>query len=126
MFLTGNHTFVRTILVIIAQILGAIAASAVVVGLLPGHGIVATTQLGGGISTVQGLFLEMFLTAELIFVIFMLASEKHLSTAVAPVGIGLALFICHLVYAHCPLVKFTVHTMLTSSFPGESTTPVPV
>jgi aquaporin rerated protein, other eukaryote len=34
----------------------------------------------------------MFLTAELVFVIFMLAAEKHKGTFLAPVGIGLALF----------------------------------
>ena len=38
----------------------------------------------------------MFLTAELILAILMLAVEKHKATFVAPVGIGLALFICHL------------------------------
>lgn len=34
----------------------------------------------------------MFLTAELVFTIFMLAAEKHKGTFLAPVGIGLALF----------------------------------
>ena len=38
----------------------------------------------------------MFLTAELIFVILMLAAEKHKGTFLAPVGIGLALFIAEL------------------------------
>ena len=38
----------------------------------------------------------MFLTAELIFTIFMLAAEKHKGTFLAPVGIGLALFIAEL------------------------------
>ena len=38
----------------------------------------------------------MFLTAELIFCIFMLAAEKHRGTFLAPVGIGLALFIAEL------------------------------
>lgn len=39
----------------------------------------------------------MFLTAELIFTIFMLAAEKHRATFIAPIGIGLALFIGHLI-----------------------------
>ncbi|KAL2130390.1 hypothetical protein VTI74DRAFT_6535 [Chaetomium olivicolor] len=38
------------------------------------------TALGGGSSIVQGLFIEMFLTAELTFFILMLAAEKHRST----------------------------------------------
>jgi aquaporin related protein len=42
------------------------------------------------------LFIEMFLTFELVFCIFMLAAEKHRSTFLAPIGIGLALFIAQL------------------------------
>jgi len=38
----------------------------------------------------------MFLTAELIFTILMLAAEKHKGTFLAPIGIGLALFIAEL------------------------------
>ena len=38
----------------------------------------------------------MLLTAELIFCIFMLAAEKHKATFLAPIGIGLALFIAEL------------------------------
>jgi aquaporin related protein len=43
-----------------------------------------------------GLFLEMFMTAELVFVVFMLAAEKHKATFLAPVGIGVALFMAEL------------------------------
>lgn len=38
----------------------------------------------------------MFLTTQLIFTIFMLAAEKHRATFIAPVGIGLSLFIAEL------------------------------
>ncbi|KAF3935181.1 Aquaporin-4 [Dactylellina cionopaga] len=38
----------------------------------------------------------MFLTAELVFTIFMLANEKNKATFLAPVGIGLALFVSEL------------------------------
>ena len=38
----------------------------------------------------------MFLTTELIFCILMLAAEKHKGTFLAPIGIGLALFIAEL------------------------------
>ena len=47
-------------------------------------------------SVVRGVFIEMFLTAMLIFTIFMLAAEKHRATFLAPIGIGLALFIAEL------------------------------
>jgi aquaporin rerated protein, other eukaryote len=38
----------------------------------------------------------MFLTAQLVLVVFMLAVEKHKSTFIAPIGIGLTLFTAHL------------------------------
>jgi aquaporin rerated protein, other eukaryote len=39
---------------------------------------------------------QIFLTAGLVFTIFMLAAEKHKATFIAPVGIGLSLFIAEL------------------------------
>ena len=39
----------------------------------------------------------MFLTAQLVLSVFMLAVEKHKATFLAPVGIGLTLFVDHLV-----------------------------
>ncbi|RYP52159.1 hypothetical protein DL768_002601 [Monosporascus sp. mg162] len=83
------------ILIIIAQILGAIAASAVVYALQP-DGFNVLTRLGGSTTVVQGLFMEMFLTMQLVFTIFMLAAEKHRGTFIAPIGIGLSLFIAEL------------------------------
>ena len=75
--------------------LGAMAASGVVAALFAGP-LAVTTTLGGGTSKSQGLFIEMFLTAVLVFAIIMLAAEKHKATFVAPIGIGLALFVCEL------------------------------
>lgn len=95
MMLIGAVTWVRGILIIIAQIVGAIASAGVVSALFPGPLGVRTT-LSADTSIVRGLFIEMFLTAELVFTIFMLAAEKHKGTFIAPVGIGLALFIAEL------------------------------
>lgn len=96
MFATGGIDILRLVLVITAQLVGSIAASGLVVGLLPGEGIQAQTSLGDGISVARAFFLEIFLTAQLVLVIFMLAVEKHHATAVAPIGIGLALFIAQM------------------------------
>lgn len=35
----------------------------------------------------------MLLTAQLVFTIFMLAAEKHIGNFIAPIGIGLSLFV---------------------------------
>ncbi|CAH0040122.1 unnamed protein product [Clonostachys rhizophaga] len=96
MVLTRAISIVRAICLLIAQMAGAIAASAIVRYLFPESFNVRTT-LGGGASTVQGVFIEAILTSELVFTIFMLAKEKHRATFIAPVGIGLALFISELV-----------------------------
>jgi hypothetical protein len=81
--------------VAIAQVLGGLAAAGLVAGLFPGPLKVATS-LRPGTSVAQGLFIEVFLTAELVFVIIMLAAEKHRSTHMAPVGIGIAFFVTQL------------------------------
>ena len=95
MCLIGALPWVRGGLLFITQILGGMAAAALVSCMFPGELNVRTT-LGGGTTVVQGLFIEMFLTAQLVFTIFMLAAEKHKGTFIAPVGIGLSLFIAEL------------------------------
>jgi len=95
MALIGAVPWVRAGFMIISQIVGAIAASAVVKGLFPGP-LLVTTALGPDTSIAQGLFIEMFLTAELVFTIFMLAAEKHKGTFISPLGIGFSLFIAEL------------------------------
>jgi len=75
--------------------LAGMAAAGVVSAILPGP-LNVSTSLGGGTTIAQGVFLEMFLTAELVFTIFMLAAEKHKATYLAPIGIGLSLFIAEM------------------------------
>jgi aquaporin related protein len=94
--LVGAVTPLRAVLMIIVQLLGGMAAAGVVSALFPGP-LNVGTRLGGGASRTQGLFIEMFLTAQLVFVIQMLAVTKHKSTYLAPVGIGLTFFLCELI-----------------------------
>lgn len=95
MCLVGALPYFRGVLLCIAQVLGGITAAAICSALFPGP-LTVRTSLGGGTSVVQGLFIEMFLSAELVFTIFMLAAEKHKGTFIAPIGIGLSLFIAEL------------------------------
>ena len=95
MCLVGALPYVRGLLVFISQVVGGIAAAGVVAALFPGP-LNVKTSLRPGTSVTQGLFIEMFLTAQLVFTIFMLAAEKHKATFIAPVGIGLSLFIAEL------------------------------
>lgn len=94
--LLGVITPVRAALLSVSQCLGAITGAAIIQALLPGP-LYITTRLATTMSPVRGLFLEMFLTAMLMLTIFLLAAEKSKTTFLAPVGIGLALFITQLV-----------------------------
>ncbi|KAJ5960677.1 Aquaporin [Penicillium vulpinum] len=97
--LTGGMPPSRGLCVFPAQLVAGIAAAGVVSCLFPGP-LNCETRLGGGTSIAQGLFIEMFLTAQLVFVIIMLAVVKHKSTYLAPVGIGLAFFVAELTGVH--------------------------
>ncbi|KAG8917769.1 Aquaporin-4 [Tulasnella sp. 417] len=79
----------------IGPMVGAIAASGVLLALLPGELAVNTTP-GPGVNRAQAVFIEMFLTAALVLSVLMLAAEKHRSTPFAPIGVGLTLFAGHL------------------------------
>ncbi|KAF2426478.1 aquaporin-like protein [Tothia fuscella] len=99
--LVGAVGWLRGVVVIASQILGAIAAAAVVHGLFPGPLLVRTTLSKKPASLVttsvtRGLFIEMFLTILLVFTIFMMAVEKSRATFMAPIVIGLALFVAEL------------------------------
>ena len=95
MVITGALPALRGALLFLPQMLGGMVAAAVVSCLFPGPLAVQTT-LTNKTSIAQGLFIEMFLTAELVFTVLMLAAEKTKATFIAPVGIGLALFVAEL------------------------------
>ena len=84
--------WLRGLFISITQIVGGIAAAALCSTLFPGP-LNVRTQLGGGTSTVRGLFIEMFSTSLLVLTVLMLAAEKQKSTFMAPIGIGLAEFV---------------------------------
>ncbi|KAM3074812.1 Aquaporin-5 [Clarireedia jacksonii] len=92
MFLVGGISFARCILLSIAQCAGAIAASALVYALYDG-GLHTGTTLKPGVSVAQGCICEMICTCQLVFTVLMLAAEKHEGTFLAPLGIGLSVFI---------------------------------
>lgn len=77
------------------QLVASIAAAAVVYGVLPGPLLVANA-LGHGATVAQGFFIEMFLTAQLVLTVYFLAVEKHRATYLAPIGVGISVFIAHI------------------------------
>ncbi|KAK0388599.1 hypothetical protein NLU13_4842 [Sarocladium strictum] len=95
LLLAGVVKPARAPLIIITQLVAAIAAAGVTNGLLPGP-LLSRTTLASNMSVTRGLFLEMFLTAQLVLTVFFLAVEKHRGTFLAPIGIGVSLFIAML------------------------------
>lgn len=92
----GAITWVRGILLFVAQMVGAIAGAYIVDALFTG-GLNVSTTPATTTTNAQAVIIEMLLTTLLVFTIFMLAAEKHTGNFIAPVGIGLALFISELV-----------------------------
>ena len=91
--LEGALPLIRGLILFPAQILAGICAGALVSCMFPGDISLVNTTLAPGVSVAQGVFIEKFMTAELFFVVLMLAAEKSKDTFIAPVGIGLALFV---------------------------------
>ncbi|TDZ54259.1 Aquaporin-2 [Colletotrichum trifolii] len=99
LMLCGGLPIHRGLFIIPTQLVAGIVAAGITSAMFPGL-LSVNTVLGGGTSTAQGFFIELILTAQLVFVILMLAVEKHRSTFLAPVGIGLSFFLSELVGIH--------------------------
>lgn len=100
MWMIGAINFTRAVLLFITQLVGAIVAAFIVQALFTG-GLNVSTSLSATTTIAQGVIIEMILTLQLVFTIFMLAAEKHTGNFIAPVGIGLSLFIAELVGMLC-------------------------
>jgi aquaporin related protein len=70
-------------------------ASGLLKALVPGP-LTITPALGAGATKAQGVFIEALVTCALVLCVLFLAVEKHKSTFLAPVGIGLTLLAGHL------------------------------
>jgi hypothetical protein len=93
MVIAGTLPPIRGLFLFPAQLIAAMAAAGLVQAMTPGDIGATNTTLSPGTSVAQGVFIEMFMTAELVFVVLMLAAEKSKDTFLAPIGIGLALFV---------------------------------
>ncbi|KAH6692723.1 aquaporin-like protein [Plectosphaerella plurivora] len=92
--LTGGVPWLRGALFLFpAQLLASLCAGGLVEAMFPGNVADVNTYLNASTSQAQGVFLEMFFTSQLVIVVLMLAKEKSRDTFLAPIGIGLALFV---------------------------------
>ncbi|KAK1828878.1 aquaporin-1 [Podospora conica] len=91
--LASQLSWIRGALFIPVQLIASLCAGGLVSAMFPVSIAEANSVLGGGTTIPQGLFMEMFFTSLLTFVVLMLAAEKSKDTFLAPIGIGLALFV---------------------------------
>ncbi|GIZ44885.1 hypothetical protein CKM354_000807000 [Cercospora kikuchii] len=94
--LAGKLEVIRGVVFLPVQVVAAMSAAGIVKAMIPGDIRQVQTTLAAEVSIAQGLFLETFLTSLLVFTILMLAAEKWRATFMAPIGIGIALFIAEL------------------------------
>ncbi|GAA5975960.1 hypothetical protein JCM10908_005339 [Rhodotorula pacifica] len=95
LLLVGAMSPLRAAILTLMQFLGGLAAAGLVSCMTPGQLNVRTT-LAEGMSITRGLFLEAACTALLMLVILLVAAEKHVGNFIAPLPIGLALFVAEL------------------------------
>ncbi|KAK5685361.1 hypothetical protein LTS10_003439 [Elasticomyces elasticus] len=91
--ITGALPAVRGAILFPVQIIAGMCAAGIASVIIPGDIKNVQTTLTPGMNSAQGVFLEMFLTAQLVFTVLMLAAEKSKDTFIAPIGIGLSLFV---------------------------------
>ncbi|RMZ66078.1 aquaporin rerated other eukaryote [Pyrenophora seminiperda CCB06] len=118
LYLINIITLSRAILLTISQLFAAIAAAAVISAILPG-----LERQHYPARRHDARPRQMFMTCFLVFTIFMLAAEKHKATFLAPIGIGLSLFVAEMLGAYYTggslnPARSLGPAVVTHSFPG--------
>ncbi|GAQ81723.1 aquaporin [Klebsormidium nitens] len=95
----GKENLIRASVYIGAQLLGGIFGAALLDMCTPGHfvGGLGSHSLGHGVNAGQGLVMEVMLTFILVFTIFGVAVDRRGPGVIAPLPIGFAVLVDHLV-----------------------------
>ena len=99
MLVTRRISFMRTVLYIIAQCVGAIAASALLKAVTPSEiiGTLGATTLSTGVTSGMGCGIEFFITFGLIATVFAACDSKRTDLAGSfPLAIGFSISVGHL------------------------------
>ena len=95
---TGKIRPVRGLLYVVAQLGGAIAGAFLIMAVVPGDGgNLGAHALGAGVEVGAGVVVEIILTFVLVFVVFATAMDPRGPSSIAPIAIGFAVLVDHLV-----------------------------
>ena len=96
--LVGQMEVEKGVMYVIAQLSGAVLGAVLIVAIIPdaAEGNLGAHSLGIGVTATGGLLAEIALTFILVFVIFAVAIDPRGPSYLAPIAIGLAVFVDHL------------------------------
>ncbi len=96
--LVGKMDTAKGVMYVIAQLAGAVVGAYLIVAVIPdaAEGNLGAHGLGIGVSAAGGLLAEIALTFFLVFVVFAVAIDPRGPQYLAPIAIGLAVFVDHL------------------------------
>ncbi|KAJ3127100.1 hypothetical protein HK098_006797 [Nowakowskiella sp. JEL0407] len=97
LIVTGNFSIIKAGVYIIAQLLGAQVAGHAVRFLFSTGSEYSLANKLNGIGAVQAVVAEALLTMPLVLIVYFLAVEKSKVTFLAPLFIGLYVFVAHLI-----------------------------
>ena len=97
--LTRKISITKGVVYIAAQLLGAILGALLIAAVVPGaiDGNLGSHGLGAGVEVGAGLLAEIILTFILVFVVFATAMDPKGLAHLAPVAIGLAVLVDHII-----------------------------
>lgn len=97
-WITGKISLTKGLMYVLAQLIGAVIGAFLLAAVIPesAQGNLGAHGLGAGISVGGGLLAEIILTFVLVFVVFATAIDPKGLGSIAPIAIGLAVLVDHL------------------------------
>jgi aquaporin TIP len=97
-WITGKISLIKGLMYVLAQLIGAVIGALLLTAVTPegAQGNLGSHGLGAGISVGGGLLAEIILTFVLVFVVFATAIDPKGLGSLAPIAIGLAVLVDHL------------------------------
>jgi MIP family channel proteins len=99
MIVTRKISIAKGAMYVVAQLAGAIVGALLLMAVSPDavEGNLGAHGLGAGVTAGMGLLVEIILTFVLVFTVFMAAVDRRGAGIVAPLAIGFAVLVAHLV-----------------------------